>query len=342
MKPAYAILERKHRWTMAVGRGQDRAMTDPQHRTDLLFGSNLVAMVTPMRPDGTIDEAAVGALVDHLLSTGCDGIVVGGTTGESPTLTDAEAVRLVRAVAARSKNRARVVAGVGTYDTAVSVRRAAEAQAAGADALLLVCPYYSRPTQAGVVAHCRAVADATELPVMLYDVPARTGIALEAATLVELAGHPRIRAVKDAKGDLFEAMSVMSRTSLAYYSGIDELNLAYLACGATGVVSVVGNVVADRNAELIRAVRSGDLDSARAIQGALIPLVEAIMHTSQGAIMAKAALAELGILPYATVRPPLLESPPEHLQRLTGALATIAAPVRPEAPLSALSSPGAA
>lgn len=302
-------------------------MTDPRNPADLLFGSNLVAMVTPMHPDGTISEPGLAGLVDHLLATGCDGIVVGGTTGESPTLSDAEAARLVRAVAARVANRARVVAGVGTYDTAVSIQRAREAEAAGADALLLVCPYYSKPTQAGVVAHCLAVADATELPVMLYDVPARTGIALEAPTLIELAAHPRVRAVKDAKGDLFEAMSVMARTSLAYYCGIDELNLPYLACGATGVVSVVGNVVADRNAELIRAVRSGDLDSAKVIQTSLIPLVDAIMHTSQGAIMAKSALAELGVIPHATVRLPLLESPPPHLQRLTNALATVAMPV---------------
>jgi 4-hydroxy-tetrahydrodipicolinate synthase len=283
-------------------------------------------MVTPMRPDGTISEPGLVSLVDHLLSTGCDGIVVGGTTGESPTLTEAEAARLVRAVAAQSKNEARVVAGVGTYDTAASIHRAREAEAAGADALLLVCPYYSKPTQAGVVAHCVAVADATELPVMLYDVPARAGIAMEASTLIELAGHPRIRAVKDAKGDLFEAMSVMDRTSLAYYCGIDELNLPYLACGATGLVSVVGNVVADRHAELIRAVGNSDLDSAKAIQRSLIPLVDAIMHTSQGATMAKAALAERGIIPHATVRLPLVEATPQHLQQLTDAMTTVAVP----------------
>jgi 4-hydroxy-tetrahydrodipicolinate synthase len=302
-------------------------MTDPQHAADLLFGTNLVAMVTPMHLDGTISEPGLTSLVDHLLATGCDGVVVGGTTGESPTLTEAEAARLVAAVTAQTKNQARVLAGIGTYDTAASIRRARDAEASGADALLLVCPYYSRPTQAGVVAHCVAVADATGLPVMLYDVPARTGIAMEAATLAELAGHPRIRAVKDAKGDLFEAMSVMARTPLAYYCGIDELNLPYLACGATGVLSVVGNVAADRNAELIRAVQSGDLGSAKAIQASLIPLVDAIMRTSQGVVMAKAALAWLGIIPHATVRLPLLEPPPPHLQRLTDALATVAAPV---------------
>jgi 4-hydroxy-tetrahydrodipicolinate synthase len=173
-------------------------MTDPQRPADLLFGSNLVAMVTPMHPGGTISEPGLANLVDHLLATGCDGIVVGGTTGESPTLTEAEAARLVRAVAAQSQNQARVVAGIGTYDTAASIHRAREAEASGADALLLVCPYYSKPTQAGVVAHCVAVADATGLPVMLYDVPARTGIAMEAPTLIELAGHPRIRVSRKA------------------------------------------------------------------------------------------------------------------------------------------------
>jgi len=293
----------------------------------LLFGSNLVAMVTPMRPDGAISEPGLANLVDHLLATGCDGLVVGGTTGESPTLTETESAWLVGAVTARTKNRARVIAGIGTYDTAASIRRAREAEAAGADALLLVCPYYSRPTQAGVVAHCVAVADATELPVMLYDVPARTGIAMEPATLISLAGHPRIRAIKDAKGDLFEAMSVMACTSLAYYCGIDELNLPFLACGATGVLSVVGNVAAGRNADLIRAVREGDLDSARAIQTSLLPLVDVIMRTSQGAVMAKAALARLGIIPDATVRLPLLEVGPSELNRLADVLAAVAAPV---------------
>ncbi|MBE1577005.1 4-hydroxy-tetrahydrodipicolinate synthase [Amycolatopsis roodepoortensis] len=289
--------------------------------TETLFGSNLVAMVTPMEPGGALSEPGLTGLVDHLLGTGCDGIVVGGTTGEAPTLTDTETARLIRTVATHAGNRARVIAGVGTYDTVTCIRRAKEAEAAGADALLLVCPYYSRPTQAGIVAHCLAVADATELPVMLYDVPARTGTAMDAATLIELARHPGIRAVKDAKGDLFEAMSVMARTRLAYYCGIDELNLPYLAAGATGLVSVVGNAYADRNAELIAAVRGGDLDTARTVNAALLHLADAVMRTSQGAIMAKAALTELGVIPHATVRLPLLESPPEHLLRLRAALA---------------------
>ncbi|OLR93288.1 4-hydroxy-tetrahydrodipicolinate synthase [Actinokineospora bangkokensis] len=291
-----------------------------------LFGTNLVAMVTPMLPDGALDEAGIDALVEHLLATGCDGVVVAGTTGEAPTLTDEETTRLLRAVVTGVAGRARVTAGVGSYDTATSVRRARAAEAAGADAVLLVCPYYSRPTQAGVVAHCLAVADATALPVMLYDVPARTGLAMARATLVELAGHPRVLAVKDAKGDLFEATSVMAETGLAYYCGIDELNLPYLACGATGVVSVVGNVSAERTAALIAAVRAHDLTAARSLHNDLIPLVAALMRTSSGAIMAKAALAELGVIDHPAVRLPLLESPPEHLERLRGALATPAVP----------------
>jgi len=298
-------------------------MTDMQP-AELVFGTNLVAMVTPMNPDGSISESGLTNLVEHLVTTGCDGIVVNGTTGESPTLTEAEAAHLIRAVVTQVTGRARVIAGIGTNDTASSIRRARDAEAAGADALLLVSPYYSKPTQAGLVAHCTAVADATELPVMLYDVPGRTAVAMEASTLIELGAHPRIRAVKDAKGDLFEAMSIMANTSLAYYCGIDELNLPYLACGATGVLSVIGNIVADRNAELIRAVRDRNLDAARKIQSSLIPVTDAIMRTSSGAIMAKAALAELGIIPHASVRLPLLESPPADLQRLTDALPTVA------------------
>ncbi|MGW5718437.1 4-hydroxy-tetrahydrodipicolinate synthase [Amycolatopsis sp. NPDC003865] len=273
------------------------------------FGTNLVAMVTPMRPGGALSEPGLAGLVDHLLATGCDGLVAGGTTGESPTLTEPEAAGLVRSVVARVAGRARVIAGVGTYDTAASIRRARDAEAAGADGLLLVCPYYSRPTQEGVVAHCLAVADATGLPVMLYDVPARAGIAMTPSTLAELAAHPRIRAVKDAKGDLFEAMTVMADTGLAYYCGIDELNLPYLACGAAGVVSVVGNVAADRTAALIAAVRRGDLESARAVNRSLVPLVETIMRNGPGTTAAKAALAGLGVIPHATVRLPLLAVP---------------------------------
>jgi 4-hydroxy-tetrahydrodipicolinate synthase len=293
---------------------------------DHLFGANLVAMVTPMNPDGSISTAGLTNLVDHLITTGADGLVVAGTTGESPTLTDAETTQLIKTVATQAKGRAKVIAGVGTYDTATTIRRTQEAEAAGADALLLVTPYYNKPTQAGVIAHCRAVADATTLPVMLYDVPHRTGLALTAATITDLATHPRIQAIKDAKGDLAEAMTLMATTSLAYYCGIDELNLPYLAAGAIGMVSVTGNLTATPNADLIHAIQIGDLDTARAIHRSLIPSTDAIMGSSQGIAMTKAALAHLGVLPHATLRLPLLEPSPLHLNQLTEALATTALP----------------
>ncbi|MFI7589087.1 4-hydroxy-tetrahydrodipicolinate synthase [Spongisporangium articulatum] len=294
-------------------------MTDVRTPADL-FGRNVVAMVTPMEADGSVSEPGVLALVDHLLSTGVDGLVVAGTTGEAPTLSDEETARLIRTVVDRAAGRVRVIAGVGTYDTAHTVHRARAAEAAGADALLLVTPYYSKPTQAGVVAHCRVVADATHLPVMLYDIPGRSGLALTAATLTELAGHPNIRAVKDAKGDLFEALTLMSSTPLAYYCGIDELNLPYLAAGATGLVSVVGNVAAERNRRLIAAVDAGDLAAAREINAGLIAVTDALMRTSGGAVMAKTALAHLGVIPTPAVRLPLVEPETAHREQVTAAL----------------------
>jgi 4-hydroxy-tetrahydrodipicolinate synthase len=194
---------------------------------------------------------------------------------------------------------------------------------AGADALLLVSPYYNKPTQAGLVAHCRAVADTTDLPVMLYDIPARTGIPFASDTLVTLAEHPNIVAVKDAKGDLWASTHVKAATDLLWFSGEDALNLPLLALGATGVVSVVGHVAGEQYAAMVAAVGRGDLAEARAVHTSLIAIVDAIMTTSQGAIMAKAALVELGVIESAAVRLPLVESPPEHLELLRAALATL-------------------
>jgi len=325
MKAGYWIPGTDRCWTQPGPGDMIGTMTEPQLSADRLFGSNLVAMVAPMNSDGSLSESGMDGLVDHLVATGCDGLVVNGTTGESSTLTEAESAQLVGAVAARSTGRAKVIAGIGTYDTKATISRARDAEEAGADALLMVCPYYSRPTQAGVIAHCLAVADATALPVMLYDVPARTGMEIAASTLIELAAHPRIVAVKDAKGDLFEAQSVMDRTGLDYYCGIDQLNLPYLAVGATGLLSVVGNVAADRNAEMIAAVRRGDLDTARSIQRSLIPLTSAMMLGAGGAITAKAALTQLGVIPNATVRMPLLDLTPSELRLLADALTGVAA-----------------
>ena len=289
------------------------------------FGRVLTAMVTPMSPGGEIDDKGTDSLVDHLLATGHDGIVVNGTTGESSTLSDDESLEMVRRVKQRAGERAKVVAGVGSNDTRHAVQMAGLAADAGADALLLVSPYYNKPTQAGLVAHCRAVADTTDLPVMLYDIPARTGIPFTTDTLITLAEHPNIAAVKDAKGDHWASTHVMAATDLLLFSGADEVNLPLLALGATGVVSVVGHVAGEQYAAMVAAVDRGDLAEARAIHTSLIPVVDAIMTTSQGAIMAKAALVELGVIESAAVRLPLVESPPEHLELLRAALATLPA-----------------
>ncbi len=290
------------------------------------FGRVLTAMVTPMSPDGEVDDTGVDALVEHLLATGHDGIVVNGTTGESSTLTDDESIAVVRRVADQVAGRARVVAGCGSNDTAHAVHMAGRAVEAGADALLLVSPYYNKPTQPGLVAHCRAVADATDLPVMLYDIPGRTGIPFTTETLLALADHPRILAVKDAKGDLAASTRVMASTDLLWFSGEDALTLPLLAIGAVGTVSVVGHVAGAQYRAMVEAVDRGDLTEALRMHRGLVPVVDAIMSPSQGAIMAKAALVELGVIEHATVRLPLLESPPEHLEALRTALATLPAP----------------
>jgi len=289
------------------------------------FGRVLTAMVTPMSAGGEVDEKGADSLVDHLLATGHDGIVVNGTTGESSTLTNDESIEMVRRVKERAGGRAKVVAGVGSNDTRHAVQMAGLAADAGADALLLVSPYYNKPTQAGLVAHCRAVADTTDLPVMLYDIPSRTGIPFSTDTLLTLAEHPNIAAVKDAKGDLWASTHVMAKADVLWFSGEDALNLPLLALGATGVVSVVGHVAGAHYAAMVAAVERGDLAQARAIHTSLIPVVDAIMTTSQGAIMAKAALVELGVIESAAVRLPLVESPPEHLELLRAALATLPA-----------------
>jgi 4-hydroxy-tetrahydrodipicolinate synthase len=284
------------------------------------FGRLLTAMVSPMRPDGSLDLDGARRLVEHLIDTGHDGIVVNGTTGESATLSDDESIEMVRLVAEVADDRAAVVAGVGSNATAHSVEMARRSKDAGATGLLLVSPYYNKPTQAGLVAHCRAVAEVTDLPIMLYDIPSRTGIPFGFDTLIELATVPTIVAVKDAKGSPWETTKVMAATDLLVFSGADETNLPWLALGAIGVVSVVGHVAGREYAAMIEAVDRGDLDAARAVHRRMIPAVEAIMSPSQGAIMAKAALVEVGVIEHATVRLPLVESPAEHIEALRAGL----------------------
>jgi 4-hydroxy-tetrahydrodipicolinate synthase len=284
------------------------------------FGRVLTAMVTPFADDGSIDLAGAQELAAHLVDRCAhDGLVISGTTGESPTTTDAEQRALLEAVLDAVGDRATVVAGVGTNDTAHSIEKARAAERLGAHGLLVVTPYYNKPPQAGLLRHFTSVADATDLPVMLYDIPPRSVVPIEVETLVRAAEHPRIVAVKDAKGDLGSVAWTLARTDLAYYSGEDMLNLPLLAIGAVGVVSVVGHVVGPRLAELIAAVESGDLVKARAVNERLLPVYTGIFRT-QGVILVKAALRELG-LPAGPVRPPLVDATAEQIAQMRTDLA---------------------
>jgi 4-hydroxy-tetrahydrodipicolinate synthase len=293
----------------------------PRPAAAAAFGRVLTAMVTPFTADGALDLESAQRLAEHLVDHGHDGLVINGTTGESATTSDTEKERLVRAVVEAVGDRARVVAGAGSNDTHHTIELARAAEKAGASALLLVTPYYNKPPQEGLARHFEAAAEATGLPVMLYDIPGRTGTAIETETLVRLGGHERILAVKDAKGDLFAGSEVMARTELAFYSGDDALNLAWLAHGGTGVVSVVGHVAGERNAAMVRAVDTGDLDSAVRLHRDLIPVVKAVMtRRSQGAITAKAALHAFGVLPTRTTRAPLIDATDAEAADLTAAL----------------------
>ena len=283
------------------------------------FGRMLTAMATAFADDGSVDLEGTAAIAAHLVDHGNDGVVVSGTTGESPTTSVAEDGEVLRAVLDPVGDRATVVAGVGTNDTAHSVDRARSAERLGVHGLLVVTPYYNKPPQAGLLRHFTTIADSTDLPVMLYDIPPRSVVPIEVETLVRAAEHPRIVAVKDAKGDLGAVAWTLARTDLAYYSGEDMLNFPLLALGAVGVVSVVGHLVGPRLAELIAAVDSGDLVKARAVNESLLPVYTGIFRT-QGVILVKAALNALG-LPAGPVRPPLVDATPEQLAQLRTDLA---------------------
>ena len=258
------------------------------------LGTLLTAMVTPFAPDGSLDLPAAARLANHLVDGGCDGLVVSGTTGESPTTTDAEKLALLRAVLEAVGDRARVIAGAGSNDTAHSIHLAKASAAEGAHGLLVVTPYYSRPPQAGLVAHFTAVADATPLPVLLYDIPPRSVVPIEFETLRVLAAHPNIVGVKDAKGDLHGGAQLMAETGLAYYSGDDALNLPWLAMGATGFISVISHVAAGQLRDLLSAFASGDVTTARKINVAIAPLSNAMSRLG-GVTLSKAGLRLQGI-----------------------------------------------
>ncbi|MEW2050145.1 4-hydroxy-tetrahydrodipicolinate synthase [Streptomyces sp. NPDC005476] len=269
------------------------------------FGRALCAMITPFTGAGALDLDGARLLADRLVSAGCDGLVLSGTTGESPTTSDTEKAQLVAAVRDAVGDRASVVAGVGTSDTRHTVELALAAEKAGANGVLVVSPYYSRPPQDALEAHFREVADGSGLPVMLYDIPSRTGVRIEPDTVLRLAEHPRIVAVKDCSHDFLGAQKVLSRTGLAYYAGSDEHNLALYAVGGAGYVSTVANVVPAHLRAVLDAFDAGDTTGAARRQQRATELMELMMASDlPGTVTAKALLGEIG-LPAGPVRPPL-------------------------------------
>ncbi len=253
-----------------------------------------VAMVTPFSAEGKLDVDAGVALANRLVERGVDLLAISGTTGESPTTTESEKADLLRAVVDAVGDRATVIAGAGTYDTMHSIELARNAQRAGAHGLLVVTPYYSRPTQEGLIAHFTAVADATDLPVTLYDIPPRSVVPIAPETIRRLAEHPRIVAVKDAKGDLGSGAALIAGTGLTFYSGDDVLNLPWLSVGAAGFISVIGHLVPERLREMLDAYSAGEVVRAQEINVRLLPLYRAMARLG-GVAMTKASLHLLGV-----------------------------------------------
>lgn len=276
-----------------------------------IFGRVITAMVTPFDADGAVDLGRAAELAVRLVDEqGNDSLVINGTTGESPTTTDAEKADLVRTVTAAVGDRAQVIAGVGTFDTHHTIDLAHQAADAGADGLLVVTPYYSRPPQDAVAEHFLTVADATDLPIMIYDIPHRSGVEVETDTFLRLAEHPNIRAVKDAKGLPAASSVVMAQTSLAYYSGDDGMTLPLMAVGGAGVVGTSTHFTGRRTREMVEAFVAGRLDEALALHRALLGVYTGVFAT-QGVMLVKAGLAHQGF-EVGGVRRPLKDASPEQ------------------------------
>ena len=297
-------------------------MTAPATPPSRSFGSVGVAMVTPFTPEGVIDIRAAQELAVSLVDDGADLILLAGTTGEAPTTHLPEKQALIREVKDALEGRALLMAGAGSNDTAHAVRIGVGSQAAGAQALLINAPYYNRPSQEGVYRHIMAVVEATDLPVMIYDIPGRTGVRIEDGTLARLAEHPRVLAVKDATGDVEQGFCRMEATGLEYYSGDDGLNFAWLAHGASGMVSVVAHADAHSWRQMVTEVDAGDLAGARAVAQRMRPLVRAMMGGGQGAVMAKEALLLQGRIPSAALRMPLVRASQTEVDVLRATLAS--------------------
>ncbi|GAA4392417.1 4-hydroxy-tetrahydrodipicolinate synthase [Tsukamurella soli] len=282
------------------------------------FGAVAVAMVTPFTSDGKLDVAAGQKLAVHLADQGVDGLIVAGTTGESPTTQPVEKIEFLRGIVDAVGDRVKITAGCGTYDTAESAEFARDAADAGAHGLLVVTPYYSKPPQAGLLAHFTAVADATDLPVLLYDIPPRSVVAIETDTLRRLSEHENIVGVKDAKGDLGAGADLIASTGLQFLSGDDPLNLPWLSVGAVGFVSVIGHVVAPQLVALREAYFAGDVAGARDINASLVPVFKA-MALVGGVTFAKAALGLQGI-DVGVPRLPQVAPSAEQLDRIAALL----------------------
>ena len=284
------------------------------------FGRLLTAMVTPFGVGGELDLDRAAALATYLVDEQRnEALVINGTTGESPTTTDAEKADVARAVADAVGDRAKIVAGVGTFDTVHTIHLAEQAAKSGADGLLVVTPYYSRPPQAGLLTHFRAVADATELPVLLYDIPVRTGTPIETDTLLRLAEHERIVGVKDAKGDLGASAEVLAQTGLAFYSGEDKLTLPLLAVGGTGVIGTSTHFSGAGTLAMIEAFERGDVAEALRWHRKLLPIYTGVFRTS-GTILVKAGLTLRG-RSVGPVRPPLVDATEHEVAHLRADLA---------------------
>jgi 4-hydroxy-tetrahydrodipicolinate synthase len=279
------------------------------------FGQLLTAMVTPFTVAGELDLDGAQKLASYLVDEQHnDALVINGTTGESPTTTDAEKSALVAAVVEAVGDRAKIVAGVGTFDTVHTIHLADQAAKAGAHALLVVTPYYSKPPQAGLLQHFRAVADSSDLPVVIYDIPGRSGVPVQTETMIELAQHDRIVAVKDAKGDLSASSKVIAETDLAYYAGDDAITLPLLSVGGVGVIGTSTHFSGVLTKQLVEAYARGDVAEALRLHQQLLPIYTGIFRT-QGVILVKAGLAMHG-RSAGPVRLPLVDATDHEISHL--------------------------
>jgi 4-hydroxy-tetrahydrodipicolinate synthase len=282
--------------------------------TQAPFGRLITAMVTPFAKDGSIDWDGVATLATHLADHGHDAIAVNGTTGEAPTTKSSEKLEIIKVVKSTVGSRVKVLSGAGDNETSYTVEQAKRSADAGADGLLIVTPYYNKPPQAGIEAHFKAVAGATDLPIMMYDIPGRTGVEIESDTIVRLFDLPNIVALKDAKGNLAATSDVIARCGIPVYSGDDILNLPFLSIGAVGFVSVCGHTVGNELRAMLDAWFAGDTARALEIHQKLIPVFKGTFKT-QGAILTKAAMNLMG-LPGGTTRLPLVDATPAQIATL--------------------------